>query len=69
MNELRLAPEHGTGLKKSELLLKRMQEAGIEKNSGNDHQYIKAKRLIEDLSENSQEYENLIRIVVDYINI
>ena len=46
-----------------------MLDDGIKQNCQDYHEYIRAKRLVEHLSEDSQEYENLIRIVVDYINI
>ena len=55
--------------KKSGLLLVRMQELGIERNCQDYRQYVIAKRLVGYISEDSQEFENLIRIVVDYINI
>ncbi len=69
MNNLSLAAEHCTGLKKSELLLKRMQEIGIEKNSGDDRQYIKAKRLVESLASSPNEFDELIHVIVDFLKI
>ena len=55
--------------KKSELLLVKMEGLGIERNCRDYRQYVIAKRLVGRISEDSQEYEKLIRIVVDYINI
>ncbi len=55
--------------KKSELLLERMQELGIEKNSGDYRQYIKAKQLLKDLASSPSDYDGLIHIVIDYVGI
>ncbi len=55
--------------KKSELLLERMQELGIEKNSGDYRQYIKAKQLLKDLVSSPGEFEELIHVIVDFLKI
>ena len=54
---------------KTNLLMDRIQKLGIRENCQDYHEYIRAKKLVGHLSEDAQEYENLIRIVVDYINI
>ncbi len=54
---------------KSELLLVKMQELGIKRNCQDWRQYSKAKRLIEGFSSPSAEYELLIEIVKNYLNI
>jgi hypothetical protein len=55
--------------KKSELLLVKMQGLGIERNCRDWRQYIKAKRLAEYLSSSPDEYEFLIKIITNYLNI
>ncbi len=55
--------------KKSELLLERMQELGIVKNSGDYRQYIKAKQLLKDLASSSREFDELIHVIVDFLKI
>jgi hypothetical protein len=56
-------------MRPDEILIRRMQALGIEKNCRDYRQYVIAKRLVGYISEDSQEFENLIRVVVDYINI
>ncbi len=53
----------------AKILLQKMQQHGIERNCQDYRQYAIAKRLVGYISEDSQEFENLIRVVVDYINI
>ncbi len=55
--------------KKSELLLERMQELGIEKNSGDCRQYIKAKQLLKDLASSPREFDELVHVIVDFLKI
>jgi len=55
--------------KKSELLLVQMQGLGIERKCQDWRQYIKAKRLVENLASSPDEYEFLIKIVANYLNI
>jgi hypothetical protein len=55
--------------KKSELLLERMQDGGIKQNCQDYRQYVKAKKLVEDLSSTPDEFEALVHIVIDYVGI
>jgi len=69
LNNQFVAPEQIKDLKKPELLLARMQELRIESYCRDWHQYNKAKRLIEGLSSSPEEYEFLIEIIKNYLNI
>ncbi len=55
--------------RKTEILIRRMQIDGIKKNSRDIRQYVKAKRLVEDLVSSPGDYDQLIRIVADYVLI
>ncbi len=55
--------------RKTEILIRMMKDVGIEQNCQDYGQYIKAKRLVEDLASTSSEFEALVRIVIDYIGI
>ncbi len=55
--------------KKSETLLLKMQGLGIKRNCQDWRQYIIAKRLVEGFSSSPTEYELLIKIVTNYLNI
>jgi len=55
--------------KKSELLLAKMQRLGIERNCRDWRQYICAKQLVEGFSSSPDEYEFLIKLVTNYLNI
>ena len=69
MNNPSLAPGHCTGIKKSDLLLVRLQGLEIEKNCRDWRQYIKAKRVAEGLASSPDEYEFLIKIITNYLSI
>jgi len=69
VNSQILVSVHCNDLNKSELLLVRMQELGIERNCRDYRQYIIAKRLVEGLSTSPDEYEFLIKIVTNYLDI
>ncbi len=55
--------------RKTEILIRRMQDGGIKQNCQDYRQYVKAKRLVEDLVSSPSDYDRLIRIVIDYIGI
>jgi len=69
VNNLILAQGHCTDLKKAELLLVKMKGLGIERDCRDWRQYVIAKRLIESLSPSPDEYEFLIKIVTNYLDI
>ncbi len=54
---------------KTEILIRRMQDGGIKQNCQDYRQYVKAKKLVENLSSTPDEFETLVRIVIDYIGI
>ena len=53
----------------TEILIRRMQGLGIERNCRDWRQYIKAKKLVEDMSSSQSDYDRLIRIVIDYVGV
>ncbi len=55
--------------RKTEILIRRMQDGGIKQNCQDYRQYVKAKKLVEDLSSTPGEFEALVRIVIDYVGI
>ncbi len=55
--------------KMAETLLLKMQGLGIKRNCQDWRQYSKAKQLVEGLSTSPDEYEFLIKLVTNYLNI
>ena len=53
----------------TEILIRRMQGLGIERNCRDWRQYIKAKQLVEDMASSQSDYDRLIRIVIDYVRV
>ncbi len=54
---------------KTNLLMDRIQKLGIRENCQDYHEYIRAKKLVEDLASSPCEFDALIHIVIDYIGI
>ena len=55
--------------RRTEILMIRMQDDGIERNCRDWRQYIKAKKLVEDMASSQSDYDRLIRIVIDYVGV
>jgi hypothetical protein len=58
-----------TAEEKSSILKSRIRGLGIRENSQDYHEYIRAKKLVEDIVSTPCEYDELIRIVIDYVGI
>ena len=67
MNSMSLAPGHSTVLKESEILLERMRTIGIKRNCRNWREHIRAKRTIENMAKNAQEYDLFTRTATAFI--
>ncbi len=55
--------------RKTEILTRRMQDDGIERDCRDWRQYIKAKRLAECLTSSPDEYEFLIKKITNFLNV
>ncbi len=54
---------------KSRILKDRIRGLGIRENCQDYHEYIRAKKVVEKLASSPGEFEELIRIVINFVKI